>query len=571
VNWKNVLLLVKVDVKSYRVIRGSRFRRFRENRLTLYGLYVGAVVLGVLAGLAVGNFYRGFSDSSLKSLFFQGATSLFISLPTLALLYGLVISQMNQIQRMGAKISIQPLYWFPITWKEQTLASIMAGIIGMPLVITLFISSAILLASIFFGLVPLAVLTILALTASLLLGSTTAEILKSLQVRMLGAVTKAAGRAAIWVRLIGSLVFFVVFYIIYFSIIYSVSPAALAESIASGQRTLWFIPYVWLGVALFEFADNQFLLTAMLSVASLLFIYVLFVAAAQLNARFGLYEPPSVRISYGAYAPKRGFLGRLGFSSFEAAMMRKDVKAFTRRRELTYIFILPVIVIIAPLLTMLRGGTTGTQIPATFQSFWFVYLALLPGALMAVILGSFIVGSEGESVRYLYSLPVSAKSLVKAKYFFVELLSLVTAFICSIAAVVITMPSIQIAFIGLIETVLIVSSLSMVSLTIGIKGADFRELPPRPRMIRPFWSIVDMIVCAIFGFVIIAPLIPYGLQVIFQAGVPSSQIFLSLPQEYPFLGLLVSGVIAFIIAYGFHKVAVNNAEQLLLKAEGPEG
>ncbi len=570
-NWKNVLLLLKVDLKAYRVIRGSQFRRFRENRLTMYGLYAGAVVLGLLVGFAIGNFYRGFSDPDLRSLFFQGATSLFISLPTLALLYGLVIAQMNQIQRMGAKISIQPLYWYPITWKEQTLASILAGILGTPLVITLFISCAIIMASIFIGLVPLAVFTSLALTASMILGSTTAEILKSLQARMIGAVTKAAGRAAVWVRLIGSLAFFVVFYLIYFSIVYNVSPVAFAESIASGQRALWFIPYVWLGVALFEFAASQFLQTALLTAASLVFIYVLFVAAARLNARFGLYEAPSVRISYGAYVPKTGLLGRLGFSSFEAGLMRKDLKAFTRRRELTYIFILPVIVIIAPLLSVLRGGTTDTQIPITFQSFLFVYVALLPGALMAVMMGSFIVGSEGESVRFLYSWPVSAKSLVKAKYFFVALFSLAAAFICSIVGVVLATPSIQMAVIGLAEAVFVILPLSMVSLAFGIEGADFRELPPRPRMIRPLWSLINMIVCAVLGFVIIAPLIPYGLQVIFQAGVPSSQIFLSLPQEYPFLGLLASGVIAFIIAYVFHRMAVNNAEKLLLKAEGPEG
>jgi len=190
---------------------------------------------------------------------------------------------------------------------------------------------------------------------------------------------------------------------------------------------------------------------------------------------------------------------------------------------------------------------------------------------MAVMLGSFIVGSEGESVRYLYSWPVSAKSLVKAKYFFVVLFSLVTAFVCSIVAVVITIPSIQIALISLTEAVFITFSLPMVSLDFGIKGADFRELPPRPRMIRPLWSFIDMIACLICGIVIIIPLIPYGLQIIFQVGVPSSQIFFSLPQEYPFLGLILSGVIAFIIAYVFHKVAVNNAEQLLLRAEGPEG
>jgi len=568
VNWKNVLLLVRVDFKSYRMIRGSRFRRFRENKLTLYGLYIAAGLIGLLAGLVIGNFYQGISDSNLKNLFFQGATSLFVSLPTLALLYGLVFAQVNQIQRMGAKISIQPLYWFPITWTEHTLASVLASIIGVPLVITILISAVIVVASIFFGLVPLAVFTILALAASTIIGSTTAEILKSLQVRLTGAVTKAAGRAAVWVRLLGSILFFLVFYLIYFSIYYNISPISLAESIASGQRALWFIPYVWLGVALFTFANGLWLQTVILSVASLIFIYALFVLAVRVNTRYGLYEAPSIRISHGVYAPKAGLLGRLGFSTFEAAMIKKDFKAFTRRRELTYIFIFPVIVVIAPLLSFMRGPSAA-EVPSMFPSFLFAYVALFPGALMVVILARLIVGSEGESVWNLYSWPVSAKSLVKAKYFFVVFFGLTVTLICSVVGVVLTIPSVQIAIVGLVEAVFIILSLAMVSLSFGIKGADFRELPPRPRMIRTLWAFVDMAVCAILGLVIIAPLIPYVTMVIFQAGVPPSQIYFSLPPEYPFLALLVSGVIAFLIAYGFYKVAVNSAEQLLLKAEGP--
>jgi hypothetical protein len=85
-NWKNVLRLVNVNIKSYRVVRGSRFRRFRENRLVTYVLYIGACVVGVLAGWLVGNFYSGVSDMELRTTIFEGAKYLFISLPTLALL-----------------------------------------------------------------------------------------------------------------------------------------------------------------------------------------------------------------------------------------------------------------------------------------------------------------------------------------------------------------------------------------------------------------------------------------------------------------------------------------------------
>lgn len=569
-NWKNVLLLVSVDVKSSRLIRGSRFRRFRENKLVTYALYVAACIIGILVGLAIGNFYNGLSDPSLRDIFYRGATQLFISLPTLALLYGLIFTQMNQIQRMGAKVTIQPLYWFPITWKEHTVASIIASILGAPLTVTIFVGSTILAASIFLGLVQLAILTIFALLASVILASVTTEILKSVQVKLGGVVTKAAGRAAIWVRLFGTLLFFVVFYLIYFSVYYTATPIGLIQSIADVQLALWFIPYVWLGMILFTFVSSLWLEMLVLSIALLIFIYALFTAAVHVNMRFGLYEIPSIRVSRGAYAPRAGLLGRLGFSSLEAAIIKKDFKSLTRRRELMYIFILPIVLIIAPLFSSMRA-TGDTPLPTTFSSFLFAYLTLLPGALMAVSLGSLIIGSEGESVWYLYSSPISSKSLVRAKYSFVTLFSLAVAIICSIISGILTVPSIQIIIIGLIEAIFLSFSLTMVSLTFGIKGADFREIPPRPRMVRPIWSLIDMVVCVVIGLAIIAPLIPIGLRLIFQSMDLGLSLFSGLPEYYAYVALLASGIIAVVVTYAFYRMAVSSAEELLLKAVGVEG
>ena len=561
-NWKNVLRLVGVDRKSSRLIRGIRFRRFRENKMVTYALYIGALVLGLLIGGFVANFYTGTSDPTLKDLFLQSATSLFTTLPTLALIYGLVFSQMGQIQRIGAKVSIQPLYWFPITWTEHTLASALANLIGWPLIITIFICSCISLVSIPLGLVPLAVFTMLALVASLFLASVTTEVLKILQVRISGALTKVAGRAAIWVRLLSSILFFIIFYLVYFSLYYNVSFSALIDLISSGQSMLWFIPYLWLGIALSAFTSGLALETIIFSFASLAFIYFLFLAAARLNVRFGLYEEPSIKVSRGAYVPRAGLLGRLGFSSAEAAIMRKDFKAFTRRHELMYIFIMPIVFIIVPVVSSMRGATANS-LPSVFHSFLFVYLTLLPGTLMAVALGSFIIGSEGAGVWYIYSSPISAKSLVKAKYFFASIFSLVITLVCFFVAVVLTSPSPCAIAIGLTEAIFLIFSLGMVSLTFGIKGADFREFP-RPRMIRPLWSFINGLVCILLALAIVSPIIPYGLKILFEAMQTS---IITLPESYLYVALLLSGVIASVVTYVFHKKAVKNAEEFLLKAE----
>ncbi|MGB9741006.1 MAG: hypothetical protein ACP5IM_06950 [Candidatus Bathyarchaeia archaeon] len=557
---KNVLRLISVDIKASRMIRGARFRRFRENKVVTYALYIGACVLGLLVGWVVGNFFAVTTDLTLKQLILNGATNLFITLPTITLLYGLVFTQMSQFQRIGIKVSIEPLYWLPITWQEHTLASVIANMLGIPLVITTFVCSSIFIASFFLGLVPLAVFTILMLLASLFLASITTEAFKVLQVRISGAITKAAGRAAVWVRLVGSILFFIVFYIIYFSLYYSVSPLNLIEAVAGGQRLLWFIPYLWPGMVLSAFTTGLWLETSLFLLASAAFTYLLFLAAVNLNAKFGLYEAPSIKVSRGVYVPRAGLLGKLGFSSLEAAIIRKDLKAFTRRRELMYIFVFPIIFIIMPLLSTMRGGTA---MSSTFSSFLFIYLTLLPGTLMAVILGSIIVGSEGESVWFIHSSPVSAGSLVKAKYFFVVLFSLFVILVCSFVAIFLTTPSMRATVIGFAEAVFLLFPLAMVSLTCGIKGADFRELPPRPRMIRLVWSLINTIVCAIAGLTVIAPMIPYGVQRIFQLLLETS----FLPDYYVYVALPVSGVIAVVITYVASKIALNSAEELLRKTE----
>ncbi|MEM2103964.1 MAG: hypothetical protein QW717_03635 [Candidatus Bathyarchaeia archaeon] len=560
-NWKNVFRLVSVDIKASRMVRGARFRRFRENKCVTYALYMGACLVGLSVGWFIGDFFDGITDSAFKQLLLDGATNLFITLPTIALLYSLVFTGMSQFQRIGAKVSIQPLYWFPITWQEHTLASILANIVGTPLIITVFICSSMIIVSAFLGLVPLAVFTVLALMANLFSASITTELFKVLQVRISGVVTKAAGRAAVWVRLIGSIIFFIVFYLIYFSLYYNVPPQVLIESVAGGQRMLWFIPYLWPGMTLSAFAAGLWLETVLFLLASVGFICLLFLAAVHLNVRFGLYEAPSIKISRGFYAPKTGVLGRLGFSPLETAVLRKDLKAFTRRHELMYVFIFPIIFIIMPLLSTMRGMT---GLPATFSSFLFIYLTLLPGTLMAVLLGSLMVGSEGASVWLVYSSPISARSFVKAKYSFIVLFSLLVTFVCSIVACFLTYPSIRAAVIGFLEAIFLAASLSMVSLIFGIKGADFREMLPRPRMIKPLWSLINVAVCAVIGLAIIAPLIPYGIQRVLKSMLITSSF---LPGYYPYLALLLSAVITAATTYLAYRTALNSADELLRKAE----
>ena len=557
-NWKNVVRLISIEVKSGRLIRGQRLRRYRESRIFQYLLYGGTCVLGLAIGLAVGNFYSGMPDSELKSLLDEGAHSLFPSLPALILISSMIFTMMAQIQRAGVRFSIQSPYWLPITWEEHTLASALAHLIGVPLVSIILVGSAIAAFSIFLGELPLAIFTIFALLASAFLASTTTEIFRVLQVRLTGAVYKSSGKAAIWVRFLGSLLFLIAFYVVWFALTSGAGFVTLIEVVAGGQEAAWFIPYLWLGLTLASFMSGLLAQTIIFSLASLLFILVLFYSAVRLNARFGLYEPPAITISRGVYAPKIGLLGKLGFSSLEAAVIRKDFKAFTRRRELMYIFIMPLVFILIPLMQQL--GFLGGSAALGPSRFLFAWILLGPGAIMAVMLGSLIIGEEGRAVWHFFSSPITARSLVKCKYAFIVIFSCVVTLVCGVIGILITCPSPDITVALLIESILLIFALSVVSLVMGIEGADFTEVP-RPRMVRPLMSLVNMILCLVLASVIFSPLLLHALTMGYIL------IPLPLPKIELSVAVFISAVMAFFVTFVFYRIALKSAREFLRKAE----
>ncbi len=557
--WRNVLRLVSVDVKSGRLIHGQRFRRFRENRILQYVIYGGSCLLGIAVGWLFGTLYNNptFTSPDMKSLILLGAEKFFIAAPTIVLTYSLIFTMMSQIQRAGVQSSIQPPYWLPITWGEHTLASILANLMGIQLAILISFISGISVFSVFIGRVSLAVLTVFALLAISFVASATTEIFRVLQVRLAGAVYKSSGKAAIWVRFFGSILFFLAFYIIYFFFMSGANYVAILGAFASGQKTLWFIPYIWPSMVLYSFTNGQIIQAFVFSLSFLFFLAILFVATVKLNTMFGIYEPPAIRISVSVYAPKVGIWGKLGFSSAEAAIMRKDFKAFTRRRELMYFFVLPIVIVISMIMPFMQRSQTGTLSP--YDPLFMLALSfLMSGTMMSVMLGSMIIGQEGSPVWHFYSSPITAESLVKCKYAFVVIFSCAVTLTCGTISILLFHPSPRMILAAVIESIFLIVSLSAVSLRAGIKGADFIEIP-RPRMVRPLEAIVNLIICLILAGVILAPLIPYmGATIGFLK---------PLPQSYLYIALTVSGAIAAIVTYIFYKIAVKNAKDFLAEAK----
>jgi len=552
--WKNVARLISVDIKSGRLLRSREFRKYRERKYVTYMLYIGAIIIGIIIALIAINVYAAVPEM-FKSSMYQGFSVFLSSLPSTIFIYSFVLTLMGQIQKAGIKVSIQPPYWLPVTWSEHTLASVIAILLGIPLASLLLIGTAVFLLSIYLGQVQLAVFTILASFGSAFIASTTTEIFRVLQTRLVGAVYKSSGKAAIWIRFLGSMAFLAVFYIVWFMLT-SGSIAALG-AISDLQKLIWFVPYVWLGMALYSFSYGQIMNSFVFSIASIFFIMSLFYVAVKFNTRYGLYEPPSITISHGAYSPKTGLLQKLGFSSVETAIMSKDFKAFFRRKELMYVFIMPIVFIIVPLMQLLspRPSNTPSMSPDFFFSAW---LLLLPGSMMAVMMGEIIIGEEGSAVWHYFSSPVSAGSLFKCKYLLVTLISLLIGAICAIIGIVAFQPSLKVIAVSIFESIVLTLTLAMVAIESGIRGADFVEIP-RPRMIRTGTALSSFVICLVVGAVIVAPLLPH-LAVKMGILIPLAPFDIT-------ISLAASGIIAFIISYAFYRLTLKRVRAFLANAE----
>ncbi len=562
-NWKNVLFLVRVDRKSGRLLRGVKKTRYKESGIRAYWPYWLAAIIGALGGylasVSVSFVYSSpFENPNLPPLD-TSALSFFASMPTFVLIFSTVLTMLQQIQLSGIKATTQVMYWLPVTWQEHTLASILANLLGIPLAIVSGFASGILVFSAFNGLILPALLTVLVMLGAAFMGSSITEILRVLQVRISGAIYRSSGRAAVWVRLIGSLAFFIIFYVVYLSVVYGFTN--FIQGLTTFQNTLWFVPFVWLGLTLYYLFSGVLLEGIIFIALSAVFIVALYYLAILLNQRFGLYEPPAIRVqTSGVYSPKTGFLGKFGFSSVEAAIIRKDIRAFTRRRELISIFIVPVIFLLIPL--MQSVGITNGSAPGQLRLFYAGMTFLFPVSIMAMSVGSILIGEEGQAVWRIYASPISPKNLVRAKLFFISSLSIITLLLTGSIGILFYQPLLQFIIVGYVEGLFLAFALGSISLSIGFKGADFSQTR-RARMIRQEWSIIALLVCGLAALAVLAPLIPFAFSLFissFMAAAPVDSFYLA-------VSVVISGIIASVITAVFYRVNLNSAKELIRKAE----
>ncbi len=91
-NWKAVLHLIRVDMKSGRLTRGQKLVKYNVGRSRFFSLlgYMIAIIVGVVIGGIVSYLYTsGSLDGGLKSAFDVVFANFQLSLPTVVFVFWL--------------------------------------------------------------------------------------------------------------------------------------------------------------------------------------------------------------------------------------------------------------------------------------------------------------------------------------------------------------------------------------------------------------------------------------------------------------------------------------------------
>ena len=562
-NWKNVLYLLRVERKSGRLIRGIKATRYRENGFLAYWPYWTAVIIGVIGGIiansVVDSIYSNQQSVPNLPQLTSGSISVFVTLPTIVLVFSFIFTLLQQIQVSGIKAAGQVMYWLPITWQEQTMASIVSNLLGLPVALVFGIGAGIIVFGAFNGLILQALLTTIALLATAFMASSITEILRLVQMRFIGAVYKSSGRAAIWVRLIGTLIFFIVFYTAYSYVVYGTGALTFFTTLQKIQSVAWFVPFIWLALTIGNIFSGSYLTGLLFAASAALFIAALYYLAVKLNQLFGLYEPPAITLqkSGAVYAPKTGFLGKLGFSAAEAAIIRKDFRAFTRRREMVSVFIVPIVMIVIPLTQSMSTSSSSAGSSVSTLIFSGI-IFLLPATFTAMLLGEVMLGEEGQSVWRIYASPITPKNLVKSKTFFLILFSTIILLISGTVGTLFYHPNLQETIAVILEGFFALLAVGSVALAVGFKGPDFSQTR-RARMVRQEWSLIGLAVCGVAGVAVVTPLlVSVGLALFSGGAITLSNIV---------IGLAISAVISVGITIVFYRVNTGLANNFLRKSE----
>jgi len=474
-------------LSSVRVRRARGGKPSGLAKKPIANLYASAIALPAAAVLSylVGPGMMG--DSLLVKTM---SVQLLIVIPFLALSLSLLYSLLFEFSESSQAASTDLLNWLPVAPAEYVLASAICTSYFISPMVSLLVGVSLGLALCTGSAMAWAVSTGLALVG-IVIGISISEIARALLNRASATLYKRAGRSALAARLILGVIMIVALAAI-FNVNFFVR---LVEWFVGRVIDAWFAPILWPSMAVA--ASLQANLDQALAYFALSLLLGLLVLGLAVLARKVCWVPVTIAPKLGALTTqktRRSLLRRLGFDRVEAALIRKDLRSLTRRREMMVWIAIPAVLFIMPLLNLGAGlpGYASGSLASRLAS-------LAPMGLGALFLGFYLslvsYGQEGEAFINIIGSPLEPRQIARAKLAASFLPASMALAIVLVVVCVAVRPSWEVMLAISIVALFTLIDSSLIGSAFGARYPDFTEVP-RARFVMRAGAYLGMFTAA---------------------------------------------------------------------------
>jgi hypothetical protein len=277
--------------------------------------------------------------------------------------------------------------------------------------------------------------------------------------------------------------------------------SSVVGTFSGALSSAFFVPFLWSSIAVSEVVSGQPLLSAAFSALTVLFALLLLFLAVRVRSRYWSPMPLSIEVTESDYSPHSGFLQSLGLSGVEAAVVRKDLRGFARRRELLTYLAIPFVFIALVMVQQFAslGSSSGTSGAPPVYSFWFI------GGLVTTMIAATSVGQEGKAILNIYASPVSPEAFLRAKLLVASLFGIVTTLGMLVVSSILAPVSLIDFIASVLASVVIVAECVFIGLGIATRYPDLQDRP-RPRFVQPAWLMLAILFGIVLAFLTAFPL-----------------------------------------------------------------
>jgi len=531
--WPLAVVLTKSQLRGRQ--RSKRLAKlFGNPRIIFIADILILGILGTVGYYVTSNFPHDFMTAAGRVVL-----EALIGIPTITtfmiILFGILSELSQPIQSTSADL----VNWLPIAPSDYVLGSTLSLSYTYSFLLAFFLGLT-LGPAIFLGYGPVLVASALMGVLSLFVGSSVVELIRSVTNRISSSFYRKSGRSGIFARLALTIIVLVIFQLIFSGRVIASVLGRLTQTVAE----VWYVPVMWPSLTVESLNAPTTFTPVGYGILSLGFMLIIFGLAVGMRKAYWVPVPVAIKLSAQPYHASIGMLRIPGANVAESAIIQKDLRSLTRRREMARFLAIPFVLAVSLWVSLYPYGSSSQG----FGLNDIIPLYLIPIAIFCEVLSMTSIGQEGSAIWNLYIAPLNASNVVNAKMYLTNILG--SIFTCGLLLAISLLSKrgageiLSLLLMGL----LVVIEESALGVYVAGRFPDFRETV-RSRYVSLSGSLLGPLLALVVATVTAAP-------ILFSDYVPAI-----LP---PVLFEILIGILLFVLLW---KLAIRQVAHLLTEIQ----